>query len=90
MASDTPTPAFLNLRIVSGTQPVWEGTVKSVTSKNSEGVFDILPLHANFITLIGEEPIRVVTTDDRTLSWNFKQSVMYVNNNEVKIYADFA
>lgn len=89
MPTNSPTVASLKLRIVSGTQPVWEGNVQSVTSKNSEGVFDILPMHANFITLVGEDPITVITTEGTKLSWNFKQSVIYVNNNEVKVYADF-
>ncbi|RJR28004.1 hypothetical protein C4561_00670 [candidate division WWE3 bacterium] len=42
----------VNLNIRSRTKSFFKGPVKSVTAVNATGEFDILPLHANFITLI--------------------------------------
>ncbi len=36
---------------------VFEGKARSVTSNNEKGRFDILPNHANFITIINKELI---------------------------------
>ena len=38
---------------------VWEGKADSVSSCNSQGVFDILPKHANFVTMIKNQPIQI-------------------------------
>lgn len=48
---------FLNVKILSPTQTIFEGEVLSVSSVNSTGKFDILPYHANFITLISKNPV---------------------------------
>ena len=42
----------INLNIRSRTKNYFKGPVRSVTAVNETGEFDILPLHANFITLI--------------------------------------
>lgn len=52
MASTT-----LNVKILSPTQTIFEGEVLSISSVNSTGKFDILPFHANFITLVQKNPV---------------------------------
>lgn len=47
----------LNVKIVSPTQTLFEGQAYSVSSANSTGKFDILPYHANFITMVQKTPI---------------------------------
>lgn len=47
----------LNVKIMSPTQTIFEGQAFSVSSKNSTGAFDILPFHANFITMVQKTPI---------------------------------
>ena len=47
----------LNVKILSPTQTIFEGEALSVSSVNSTGKFDILPYHANFITLIQKNPV---------------------------------
>jgi F0F1-type ATP synthase epsilon subunit len=83
----TDTVPFLDVRISKATNVVWEGKAQSVSSKNAQGAFDILPMHANFVTLIRNEPI-VVHHDDVEDTYTFKESVIYVQNNSVKVYAD--
>lgn len=42
---------YLELFVRSRTKNYFQGKVKSVSSVNQTGEFDILPLHANFITI---------------------------------------
>jgi hypothetical protein len=49
----------LNVKILSPTQTIFEGEAYSVSSANSAGNFDILPYHANFITMVQKVPIRL-------------------------------
>jgi len=42
----------LNLRVRNREEVLFNGPVKSVTSFNDKGIFDVLPEHANFISLI--------------------------------------
>jgi F0F1-type ATP synthase epsilon subunit len=79
----------MHVRISRATEVVWEGEARSLSSKNTQGPFDVLPLHENFITLIKKEPIIVHEATGKTETYQFDQSVVYVTNNQVKIYADF-
>lgn len=47
----------LKVKILSPTQTIYDGEALSVSSTNSTGKFDILPFHANFITLIQKSSI---------------------------------
>lgn len=48
---------YLNVKILSPTQTIFDGQVLSISSTNTTGKFDILPYHANFITLVQKSPI---------------------------------
>lgn len=78
----------IHVRISEATKVVWEGEAKSVSSENAEGRFDILYMHSNFITLVRGKPITIVTKDDEKKTYTFKQSVIFVTDNVVKIFAD--
>lgn len=75
-----------NVRIVSPKQVVYQGTALSVSSTNSAGKFDILALHANFVTLIENQPITIRTADKKTLVFNFPLAIVYTAQNLVSIY----
>ena len=47
----------LTVKIISPTQTIFDGEAFSISSVNSLGKFDILPYHANFITLVQKSPI---------------------------------
>lgn len=51
------TSNILNVKIISPTQTIFQGEAYSVSSANSAGKFDILPYHANFITMVQKSPI---------------------------------
>ncbi len=48
---------LLKVKILSPTQTIFEGEAVSLSSVNSSGKFDILPFHANFITLVQNQPL---------------------------------
>ncbi len=54
MDSDNQYKRNLKVKIRSRNKVYFDGIAYSVTSKNEMGEFDILPQHANFVTLITE------------------------------------
>ncbi len=82
--------AILHLRVSAASKVIWEGEVQSVSSENSNGVFDILPMHSNFITLVQDHAINVIQKDGAKVEYKFKESVILVANNEVKIFANIS
>lgn len=81
---------LLTVRVSKANNIVWEGKAQSVSSENAQGPFDILPMHANFITLLKDAPIIINTETGEKIEHTFSTSVMYVVNDTVKIYADIS
>lgn len=80
-------PTF-QVRITSPLKVVFEGDVLSVSSRNSKGAFDVLPYHANFITLVENAPIVVRKSDGTLASFTFGIAIFYAKENRVDIYTD--
>jgi F0F1-type ATP synthase epsilon subunit len=78
----------LHVRVNEATKVLWEGDAVSVSSENSDGKFDVLGLHSNFITLVRNAPITIVDVEGNEKKYSFKQSVIFVTDNTVKIFAD--
>jgi F0F1-type ATP synthase epsilon subunit len=78
---------LLTVRINSPERLLWEGKAVSVSSKNTQGPFDILPLHTNFVTILENEKIRI-NTGSEIKEYSFPRSVMYVHSNSVFIYTN--
>ncbi|MFH0936710.1 MAG: hypothetical protein V1808_00230 [Candidatus Daviesbacteria bacterium] len=79
---------YLDVTITSPRQDIYAGIAISVSSINSAGKFDVLPEHANFVTLIDKKPIIVRTMDKRVLTFNFPLAIISVINNKVRIYTN--
>lgn len=64
---------------------VWEGQCLSLSSKNAEGTFDLLPDHARFLTLIHGEKIKIegIKKDE---VFSFEHAVIFFQDNIAKIY----
>lgn len=77
---------MLHVIIKSPTEIVWEGEASSVSSENSAGPFDILPEHANFVTLIENKPIFVERDPHKKQEFTFTRAVILAQNNQVSIY----
>lgn len=65
---------------------VWSGEALSLSSENSEGVFDILPGHANFMTLIKHTNVNLISEGSEEVSFSLEHGVLYFNEDEAKIY----
>ncbi len=77
----------LHVKVETPEGVVWEGAAQSVSSSNSVGPFDILPDHANMVTLIENQPIVIVSSaGEKRL--NFMKAVISFRDNAVSVYAD--
>lgn len=63
----------------------YQGKAESVSSKNRLGNFDVLPYHANFITLIYDH-LTIITPEKRKITYRFKRGVLEVRKNKVNIF----
>ncbi|MEK7617428.1 MAG: hypothetical protein AAB414_05240 [Patescibacteria group bacterium] len=78
----------LHVRIISPQQLILDTDALSISSKNLQGNFDILPMHANFITVVENEPIIVRVAKQKPLTFKFKVAIIYTTNNQVQIYTN--
>ena len=74
---------FVSIR--SREEVYFEGEARSLTSYNKNGVFDILPQHANFISLI-DKYIKITKPDGSELKLDITDSVLHVIMNRVTVY----
>ncbi|MGM0482277.1 MAG: hypothetical protein ACQEP6_00215 [Patescibacteria group bacterium] len=79
---------LLSVRIISLGEVVWEGYAQSISAENTSGPFDVLPQHANFITILKDTPIVVKTESKEEKKFTFPRSLLYAKENEIKIYAN--
>lgn len=76
----------LHVRIISPQQLILDTEASSVSSKNSQGSFDILPQHANFITLVENQPIVVRSPNQKPLTFKYPLAIILTAQNQVSIY----
>ena len=76
----------LHVRILSPQQLFLDTLALSVSSKNLSGSFDILPLHANFITIVENQPIVVRLAGQKPITFKFPLAIIYTTVNQVNIY----
>lgn len=76
----------LHVRIISPQKLILDTKASSVSSKNTQGNFDILPQHANFITLIENSPIIVRPLKEKPLTFTFPLAIILTKENTVNIY----
>lgn len=79
---------YLKVKIISPRRVIFEGLAESVSSTNSKGDFDVLPGHANFISVVENKPIIVRLPTQKTAGFQFPLAIVFVNSNNVNIYTD--
>ncbi|MDO8498303.1 MAG: hypothetical protein Q7S44_00745 [bacterium] len=84
----TKTPEVLQVRIVAPKKILFSEAALAVSSTNSAGKFDILPEHANFVTLVELAPIIITKVNEETVKFQFPLAIIYARNNKVNIYTD--
>ena len=75
----------LILTVKSRDGDLFIGQVKTVTSVNDKGKFDVLSYHANFISLI-RDYIEYKGADDKVGKIPIRDAVMRVNSNKVDVF----
>lgn len=81
-------PTTLKIRIISPRALIFQGEVKSISSENISGKFDILPQHANFITLIEKKPLILIKIDNTKQKFDLSTALIYCSNSVITIYTD--
>lgn len=78
----------LKVTIKSPSQDIFTGEIESLSSQNSTGKFDVLPGHANFLTVIENKPITIRQKETGKQEFNFPLAIISVTNNQVIVYTD--
>jgi F0F1-type ATP synthase epsilon subunit len=78
---------LITVRICTPTSVIWEGPASAVSSINASGPFDILPYHANFITIVEKSPIKV-KTGSITKEFTYENAIIHAYKNSVKIFTN--
>ncbi len=75
----------LKVYIRSRTKDIFKGTVYSLTSTNEKGEFDILPTHANFLTLVSKQIIldKGMPSENRI---DVDKAILNVSHDNVDVY----
>ncbi len=77
---------YMQVSILGPDEVVWEGKASILSSVNAEGDFDILPGHANFMTLIKDTDVNLVVEGGEEKTFSFDQAVLFFNEDVAKIY----
>lgn len=77
----------IHLLVRNRTQLLFDDDVKSITSKNDTGIFDVLPEHANFISIISS-PLIIGKLDGKKQEVKFDNGILKVKDNAVFCYID--
>lgn len=66
----------------------FDGAALSISANNELGVFDILPHHRNFITLLQAGDLTVRIPDKNNLKMPITKGIMHVKADEVRVFLD--
>lgn len=80
-----PNPQTLTVKIYSSEAVVYQGQLKSLTSVNESGKFDVLPLHSNFISII-KDLLILEELSGKTKEIPIKIAVLKVHENAVSVF----
>ncbi|MEX0672876.1 MAG: hypothetical protein WDZ82_02985 [Candidatus Paceibacterota bacterium] len=78
----------LHVRVVGPDEILWEGDATAVSAQNSDGPFDILPGHANYITICIDSDLTVHLPDSTQKEFKFKRFAIFTHQNTVSIYTE--
>lgn len=78
----------LDITIRNPQQIMFAGKANSITSFNEIGPFDILPMHANFITLIRKN-ITVHQNGKNDVEFPLDEGIMKVFENTINVFLGF-
>lgn len=80
------TQGTIEVQVLSPLEVIFKGQALSLTSKNADGDFDLLPDHTRFMTLIEKVPIEVTLMDSKVKSFTYQSAVLFFEDNVAKIF----
>jgi len=75
----------LNLEIINQEGVIFKGSVSAITSSNNKGVFDVLPKHTNFISII-KDFITIHLDAGNKKEIKIKRGVLRCLGNKVNVF----
>ncbi len=80
-----PNSKQIDLTITDRTGIVFTGPVRGLSAYNAKGIFDVLPIHSNFITVLRKKLI-LHKNDGSKQEMNIQNGVMRVLLGKVEVY----
>lgn len=77
----------LNVLVYAPFKTYFNGLANSVSAKNAKGVFDILPMHHSFITLL-DPGFVTIRGEQGEQKIEIDKGLMHVNLNQVTVFLD--
>lgn len=90
--SEIPTQVageLLHVSIRNREKVIFDGNALALSSVNTEGPFDVLPQHINFISII-REYIVIYKPDRSKQDYKLRVGLMKVNGNRIEIFVGIA
>jgi F0F1-type ATP synthase epsilon subunit len=76
---------LLKVKVRDTESVIYEGEAERVSSFNEMGRFDVLPQHANFISIIRQE-ISLFNNREKVKELKIEQAVMKVKHDQIHIF----
>ena len=84
-----PMEGSFSVVITNPDETIWQGEAESVSAENSMGKFDVLPQHANFVTIINPGSTIVVRVfGKKPFVFTYEDAVLAVKSGKVDIYVN--
>lgn len=78
---------LLQLTVRTREEVLFEGEVLAISSTNEKGFFDVLPQHANFVTII-QVNLVVVKSNKEKVTFQLKTGLLKVWENKASVFLD--
>lgn len=76
---------LIHVKVINRDQMLFENDVKAVSSINDKGSFDVLPHHANFITLI-KNVLVIHKVDGTNVEMKIQSGLLIVHENNLQVF----
>jgi F0F1-type ATP synthase epsilon subunit len=78
----------IHVKVMSPKQTLFDGPAVALSSVNSQGKFDILPDHANFVTIVNKSPVIILTPDNKRVTFDLNIAIIYNTASTISVYTE--
>jgi len=75
----------LDVTVLNPEKIIFDGKAMAISSVNKNGIFDILPFHANFISII-KESVTIYETQEKQQKISLEKGIVKVFENHVIVF----